>query len=157
MKAFTFNSLIIISAILFHSLACNAQDISNVRVSVNSNGHTSSMRAYHNEPIYTTADVMPEFAGGEDSLFDYIKQAIKYPKKCREANIEGCTSVIFVVTSKGKVKDVRVRESSGNKKLDKEAVRVIRKMPQLAPAKLNNENVSVMLTVPVKFKIDNQD
>lgn len=54
---------------------------------------------------------------------------MKYPEKCREANIEGYTSVIFVVASKGKVKDVRVQESSGNNRLDKEAVRIIRKMP----------------------------
>lgn len=157
MKAFTFNSLIIISVILFHSLASNAQEISNIKVTANGNEHTTSMRTYYSEPIYTTADKMPEFPGGENALFDHIRQTIKYPEKCREANIEGCTSVIFVVTSKGKVKDVKVRESSGNKKLDKEAVRVIRKMPQLIPAKLNNEDVSVMLTVPVKFRLNNQD
>ena len=87
-------------------------------------------------------------------LFEYIKNAIRYPKKCREARIEGRTSVIFVVTSKGKVKDVKVRKSSGNKKLDKEALRVIRKMPRLTPAILEGKNVSVMLTVPVAFRLD---
>lgn len=125
-------------------------------VNVTSNGYsgTSSTRTHYDEPIYTTADEMPRFPGGEETLFEYIKNAIRYPKKCREARIEGRTSVIFVVTSKGKVKDVKVRKSSGNKKLDKEALRVIRKMPRLTPAIIEGKNVSVMLTVPVTFRLD---
>lgn len=112
------------------------------------------MRSRHTEPIYTIADEMPEFPEGTSALLDYIKNAIRYPQKCREANIEGRTYVIFVVTSKGKITDVRVQKSCGNKRLDKETIRVVRKMPKMKPAKLNGENVSVMLTVPVTFKLD---
>ena len=45
---------------LFHSHACNAQEISNIKVTAYGNEHTTSMRTYYNEPIYTTADKMPE-------------------------------------------------------------------------------------------------
>lgn len=158
MNRITATIIVAICLLLFHSTACDAQEISSVSVNVTSNGYsgTSSTRTHYNEPIYTTADEMPRFPGGEEALFEYIKNAIRYPKKCREARIEGCTSVIFVVTSKGKVKDVKVRKSSGNKKLDKEALRVIRKMPRLTPAVLEGKNVSVMLTVPVTFRIDKE-
>lgn len=151
-------AIVAICLLLLHSTACNAQEISNVSIGVTNNGYSgiSSTRAHYSEPIYTTADEMPRFPGGEEALFEYIKNAIRYPKKCREAGIEGRTSVIFVVTSKGKVKDVKVRKSSGNKKLDKEALRVIRKMPRLTPAVLDGKNVSVMLTVPVTFRIDEE-
>ena len=156
MNRITAVTIVAICLLLFHSTACDAQEISNVSVNVTSNGYggTSSTRTHYNEPIYTTADEMPRFPGGEEALFEYIKNAIRYPKKCREARIEGRTSVIFVVPSKGKVKDVKVRKSSGNKKLDKEALRVIRKMPRLTPAILEGKNVSVMLTVPVAFRLD---
>ncbi|MBQ7947129.1 MAG: energy transducer TonB [Bacteroidaceae bacterium] len=158
MNRITAVTIVAICLLLFHFTACDAQEISNVSVNVTSNGYsgTSSTRTHYNGPIYTTADEMPRFPGGEEALFEYIKNAIRYPKKCREARIEGCTSVIFVVTSKGKVKDVKVRKSSGNKKLDKEALRVIRKMPRLTPAVLEGKNVSVMLTVPVTFRIDKE-
>ena len=158
MNRITAVTIVAICLLLFHSTACDAQEINNVSVNVTSNGYsgTSSTRTHYNEPIYTTADEMPRFPGGEEALFEYIKNAIRYPKKCREARIEGHTSVIFVVTSKGKVKDVKVRKSSGNKKLDKEALRVIRKMPRLTPAILEGKNVSVMLTVPVTFRLDEE-
>ena len=156
MNRITTAIIIAIYLLLLHSTACNAQGISNVSINVTSNGYsgTSSTRTHYNEPIYTTADEMPRFPGGEEALFEYIKSAIRYPKKCREARIEGRTSVIFIVTSKGKVKDVKVRKSSGNKKLDKEALRVIRKMPRFTPAILDGKNVSVMLVVPVTFRLD---
>lgn len=156
MNRITTAIIIAIYLLLLHSTACNAQGISNVSINVTSNGYsgTSSTRTHYNEPIYTTADEMPRFPGGEEALFEYIKSAIRYPKKCREARIEGRTSVIFVVTSKGKIKDIKVRKSSGNKKLDKEALRVIRKMPRFTPAILDGKNVSVMLVVPVTFRLD---
>ena len=156
MDRITTTIIVTICLLLLHSNACNAQEISNVSINLTSNGYsgTSSTRTHYNEPIYTTADEMPRFPGGEEALFEYIKSAIRYPKKCREARIEGRTSVIFVVTSKGKIKDIKVRKSSGNKKLDKEALRVIRKMPRFTPAILDGKNVSVMLTVPVTFRLD---
>lgn len=153
MKGATLTAFIT-TLILFHSLACDAQEIGNVNISVNGNSGITSMRSRYTEPIYTIADEMPEFPGGINALLDYIKNAIRYPQKCREANIEGRTYVIFVVTSKGRITDVRVQKSSGNKRLDKEALRVVRKMPKMKPAKLDGENVSVMLTVPVTFKLD---
>lgn len=149
--------IFITTLILFHSLPCNAQEISGVNISITANGYSgTTIRNHYSEPIYTTADEMPEFPGGTSALLSYIKNAIRYPKKCREANIEGRTDVIFVVTSKGRITDVKVQKSSGNKKLDKEALRVIRKMPKMKPAKLNDKNVSVMLAVPVTFRLNNQ-
>lgn len=158
MDRITTTIIVTICLLLLHSNACNAQEISGVSVNLTSNGYsgTSSTRTHYSEPIYTTADEMPQFPGGEEALFEYIKSTIHYPQKCREARIEGRTSVIFVVTSKGKVKDVKVKKSSGNKKLDKEALRVIRKMPRLTPAILEGKNVSVMLTVPVTFRLDKE-
>lgn len=157
MKNIAFNTFIMAFALFFHSPACDARHLSNVSVATSGNGGISSMRTLYSEPIYTTADEMPQFPGGAEALYGYIKKEIRYPQKCRKAKIEGCTSVIFVVTSKGRITDVKVRQSSGNKKLDREAVRVVRKMPRFTPAKLNNENVSVMLTLPVVFKLDEQD
>ena len=62
------------------------------------------------------------------------KKRLRYPKKCREAGVEGRTIITFVVKKNGKVKNFEVTRSSGNEQLDKEAMRVIKKMPKWKPA-----------------------
>ena len=103
--------------------------------------------------VYEVVEVQPEFPGGMRALMYYLKKNIRYPKKCYKAGIEGRSYINFVVTKEGKIKDVRVTKSSGHKLLDKEAIRVVKKMPRWKPGKLRGEAVNVRYTLPVTFKL----
>ena len=104
--------------------------------------------------VMLVCEQQPEFPGGMRALMDYLKKEIRYPKKCSASGIEGRAFVRFIVDKNGKIKKVELFKSSGNKLLDKEAVRVIKKMPRWSPGRNKGEAVNVMFTLPVNFKLD---
>ena len=103
--------------------------------------------------VLPIAELMPEFPGGMPALMEYLQNEIHYPKKCRDAGVEGRTIITFVVKKNGKIKDIEVARSSGNKLLDKEAMRVIKKMPKWKPGIHDGENVNVQFALPITFKL----
>ena len=105
------------------------------------------------EVIFIEVDPVPEFPGGQKALFDYLRFNTRYPKQAYRKGIEGRVVCQFVVKKNGKVSNVKVVRSSGDKSLDREAVRVIRSMPKWKPGKYQGEPVSTKYSCPVTFKL----
>lgn len=104
------------------------------------------------EEIFTAVEQMPQFPGGEAELLKYIASHIKYPTMAAENNIQGRVVVKFVVGKDGKVGDVVVVRGK-DPDLDKEAVRVVKTLPNFIPGKMNGQSVSVWYTLPINFKL----
>ena len=104
------------------------------------------------EEIFTAVEQMPQFPGGEAELLKYIASHIKYPTMAAENNIQGRVVVKFVVNKNGKVGDVVVLRGK-DPDLDKEAVRVVKTLPDFIPGKMNGQAVSVWYTLPINFKL----
>ena len=85
-------------------------------------------------------------------LLKYIASHIKYPTMAAENNIQGRVVVKFVVNKNGKVGDVVVLRGK-DPDLDKEAVRVVKTLPDFIPGKMNGQAVSVWYTLPINFKL----
>lgn len=94
----------------------------------------------------------PQFPGGDAALINFLNENIKYPPKAAQDRIEGKVIVQFMVKKTGKIDDVKVLRSV-RKDLDKEAVRVIKMMPDFVPAKQDGEAVDMLHTIPVSFKL----
>lgn len=97
---------------------------------------------------------MPQYDGGIDALVAYLRQELKYPHECEKKGIQGCVVCQFIVDTKGKPQDVVVVRSSGNNLLDKEAVRVVREMPNWKPGKKRGKPVRVSYTLPINFRLE---
>ena len=82
----------------------------------------------------------------------YIAQNTKYPPIAKDAGIQGTVYVYFVVDRQGKVKDAKVLREV-DQRLDKEALRVVKSLPQFEPGEQRGKAVSVQYTIPVKFVI----
>ena len=104
------------------------------------------------EEIFTAVEQMPQFPGGEGELLKYISTHIKYPTMAAENNIQGRVVVKFVVQKDGKVGEVVVLRGQ-DPDLDKEAVRVVKTLPNFIPGKMNGQAVSVWYTLPINFKL----
>lgn len=96
---------------------------------------------------------MPEFPGGQNALFKYLSQTVKYPAIAKENKIQGRVLCQFVVNKDGSISDIEVIQSGGDASLDKEALRVIKSMPKWKPGKLNGEPVRVKYVLPITFKL----
>jgi len=102
------------------------------------------------DQIFTIVEKMPQFGKGEADLLNYLAKNIKYPQMAKESGISGIVYVTFVVNKQGKVDKVKVLRGIGGG-CDKEAVRVVKGMPDWKPGKQRGKPVSVQYNLPVRF------
>jgi TonB family C-terminal domain len=105
------------------------------------------------EKVYDVIEQMPVFPGGEGELLAYIGKNLHYPVIAAENGISGKVTLRFVVGKTGKVEKVEVLRSL-DPACDKEAVRVVKSLPDFIPGKQNGVNVSVWYTLPITFKLE---
>lgn len=74
----------------------------------------------------THAD-QPQFPGGEQAMFKFISQNMRYPTKAHEKKVTGVVKVSYVITKAGKVSDIKIKQ--GLEACDEEVVRVLKLMP----------------------------
>lgn len=102
-------------------------------------------------PLYQT---MPAYPGGTKALFEYLSKNVKYPVEAKRDGIQGRVIVKFMVDRDGAIAKVKVARSGGDKSLDREAVRVIKAMPDWKPGTVRGTPVNVTYAVPVNFKLN---
>lgn len=102
--------------------------------------------------IFTIVEEMPSFNGGDEALYRYLGENIKYPQMARESGIQGTVYCQFVVEPDGRVSNVTVRRGIGGG-CDEEAIRVVKAMPSWKPGKQRGKPVRVSYTLPVKFTL----
>ncbi len=102
--------------------------------------------------IFDVVEQQPEFPGGQAALLQWISENIRYPQIAEENGIQGRVICTFVVEPDGSITNVQaVRKVDPS--LDKEAIRVLKKMPRWNPGKQNGTAVRVKYTVPVMFRL----
>ncbi len=104
-------------------------------------------------PIYNVVDQMPEFPGGMDKLLQFINGNMQYPAEARKKGIQGRVTVQFIVDEDGHITEPNIVRSV-DPFLDKEALRIIKTLPQWKPGTLKGKAVKVKYTVPVTFRLD---
>lgn len=104
------------------------------------------------EQVFVSVEQMPKFPGGDAELMKYIQEHLRYPTMAAENNIQGKVVVQFVVTKNGSVGEVKVIRSR-DQDLDKEAVRVVKSLPNFIPGRMNGQPVNVWYTLPINFKL----
>jgi protein TonB len=102
--------------------------------------------------VFDVVEVMPSFPGGESALNSYLSKNIKYPVVAEENGVQGRVVLSFVVERNGSITDIKVLRSV-DPSLDKEAVRVVKSMPNWIPGKQNGSAVRVKFTLPVTFRL----
>ena len=101
-------------------------------------------------PLYQT---MPAYPGGQQALFEFLSANVKYPEVARKNGIQGRVLVQFVVDRDGAITKVKVLRSGGDMSLDREAVRVIKAMPDWLPGTVRGNPVRVQYKLPVNFRL----
>ncbi|MFT5750266.1 MAG: protein TonB [Ancylomarina sp.] len=104
------------------------------------------------QQVFVIVEDMPEFPGGDIELQKWIARAVNYPVIAQENGITGRVYVGFVVNKVGAIENVKIMRGV-DPSLDKEAVRVINKMPKWKPGKQRGKAVKVSYTVPINFQL----
>ncbi len=115
----------------------------------------TSLKSQHSESlmqVYDTADIMPQYPGGQDSMFRFILNHLDYPKKAREEGVSGRVLAEFVVTETGKLEDIRIVKSV-SPECDQEVIRIIKLMPDWVPGIKDGKAVRVKMNLPFRFQL----
>lgn len=103
--------------------------------------------------VYTCAEQMPVFPGGDAALVKFIADHVVYPEAARRDSVQGRVVVSFVVDTLGHVLSPEVIRSK-HPTLDREALRVIGLLPDFThPGRINGRPVSMHLAIPVIFRL----
>lgn len=101
----------------------------------------------------TVVDEPAEFPGGRAELKKFLENNLRYPEWEAQQGIGGKCYLRFVVSSTGEISRVSViRKVAECPDCDKEAVRVVKKMPNWKPGKKNGEAVDCYFNLPINFQ-----
>ena len=103
-------------------------------------------------PEFVVVEEMPSYPGGDAALLSYIANAMVYPERAKENNIQGRVYLQFVVTSAGTIGQVNVLRGV-DPELDAEAIRVIRTITGFRPGRQGGVAVPVWYQVPINFQL----
>ena len=105
-----------------------------------------------NDTVFNIVEEMPKFPGGDEAMFKFIAENVKYPEKAKDEGISGRVFISFVIEKDGSVSNVKVLRGIGGG-CDEEAARVISSMPKWKPGKQKGEFVRVSYQIPIMFKL----
>lgn len=104
------------------------------------------------DAVFIVVENMPAFPGGNDALFKFLAENIKYPVAAQKAGIQGRVICQFVVERDGTITEVEVVRPV-DEALDAEAVRIIKAMPVWTPGTQKGKAVRVKYTLPINFRL----
>ncbi|MFS4493346.1 energy transducer TonB [Maribacter sp. 2308TA10-17] len=81
----------------------------------------------------------------------HISRNFRYPEIAQEMGVQGRVSVMFTIQKDGSIGNVRMR--GPDKNLEKEAARIIAKLPKMTPGKQRGRAVRVPFSIPITFKL----
>lgn len=102
------------------------------------------------EEIVEFPDVEAQFDG---QLQSWIAENIQYPEIAIQNDDQGKVYLSFVVEKDGSISSV-VIERGVTQEIDREAKRVLRKMPKWKPAEVKGKNVRTRCRVPINFTLE---
>ena len=103
----------------------------------------------NDKEVFWVVEDIAHFPGGRPALKRYLEDNIRYPDDAREGKTE--VQVQFTVRVDGSVDEVKIHKA-GNRKMDKEAIRLVSEMPEWIPAKQRDKPVSSQYIVPIIFE-----
>lgn len=107
------------------------------------------------EEIFVAVEQQAEFPGGQAALMKWLSNNIRYPESAQQNDIQGRVVVKFVVEKDGSIGQATIAKGV-DKDLDREALRVVKKMPKWQPGKNNGVAVRSYFNLPVTFKLQQQ-
>lgn len=110
---------------------------------------------HEEEKIFQAVEQPASFPGGEAALMKWLSNNVRYPEAAQQNDIQGKVYVSFVVEKDGSVDRVTILKGV-DKDLDREAMRVVKKMPRWQPGKNNGVAVRSYYRLPITFRLQNQ-
>ena len=87
----------------------------------------------------------------QEKMNKHIVKNFRYPDIAQEMGIQGRVYVNFIISKDGSISNIRMR--GPDKNLEKEAQRIISKLPKMIPGKQRGRPVRVPFSIPITFRL----
>ena len=87
----------------------------------------------------------------QQQMNKHIRKNFRYPEIAQEMGIQGRVYVNFIISKDGSITNIRMR--GPDKNLEKEAQRIISKLPTMTPGKQRGRAVRVPFSIPITFRL----
>jgi protein TonB len=87
----------------------------------------------------------------QEQINKHIRKNFRYPEIAQEMGIQGRVYVNFIISKDGSITNIRMR--GPDKNLEKEAARIIGKLPTMTPGKQRGRPVRVPFSIPITFRL----
>ena len=87
----------------------------------------------------------------QEKINKHIRKNFRYPEIAQEMGIQGRVYVNFIISKDGSISNIRMR--GPDKNLEKEAARIIGKLPKMTPGKQRGRPVRVPFSIPITFRL----
>lgn len=104
-------------------------------------------------PIIEFPDVEASFLGGTAAMQRWIAENVNYPQSSIELNEQGRVYLSFVVEADGSISNIAI-ERGVSQDLDKEAKRLIRKMPNWEAGEAKGKKARTRCRLPINFTLN---
>ena len=81
----------------------------------------------------------------------HTKRYFRYPEIAQEMGIQARVYPNFIIAKNGNITNIRMR--GPDKNLEKEAERIIGKLPRMTPGKQRGRPVRVPFSIPITFRL----
>ena len=87
----------------------------------------------------------------QEKIQRHIAKNFRYPEIAQEMGVQGRVFVQFIIGKDGSITGIRTR--GPDKNLEKEANRIIAKLPTMTPGKQRGRPVRVPFSIPITFRL----
>ena len=115
-----------------------------------------NFQVVESKPIYPGCENIPtkqeQSICFSRSMMKHVKENFSYPEIAKKMGVQGRVIVSFVIWKDGSIRDIKVLRGV-DKNLDREAVRIVSKIPNMKPAIQRGKPVPVSFMLPITFRL----
>ena len=106
-----------------------------------------------NNPLnFHIVEDLPKYPGGAVEFMKWLTRNLQYPAVARSRKTQGKVVAVFYVEKDGSITGISVIQSL-SPECDREALRVLRKMPNWEPGIQNDQPCRTKVSIPIVFKL----
>ncbi|MDG2397303.1 MAG: energy transducer TonB [Flavobacteriaceae bacterium] len=87
----------------------------------------------------------------QEQINKHIRKNFRYPEIAQEMGIQGRVYVNFIISRDGSI--INIRKRGPDKNLEREAERIISKLPRMIPGRQRGRAVRVPFSIPITFRL----
>lgn len=117
-------------------------------------------KAIEQVPLFPGCEGKPkdqQMACFEEKMGEHVRKNFRYPERAAEDGIQGRVAVQFIIDKTGTVTDLKYRFQGkpgvNGAELEKEAQRIMSKLPKFQPGKQQGKPVRVQYAIPIMFTL----